>query len=138
MFTALFGVGPPMRPVANWADHLCDAVEDEIVLGCVREAVLDVDCDLPSGFELAAIEEPARALFREQYPKFRTQFVQEHITPLGTETATPESAAPSGLPPASQRINRTSSARGVYPPSQGACSQGAWQQMHRDPLWICQ
>ena len=44
----------------------------------IVEAVFDVDCDLPPGFDLAALEEPARARFRDQYPKLRTQFIQEH------------------------------------------------------------
>lgn len=44
----------------------------------IIEAVLDVDCDLPPGFDLAAIEGASRERFRDQYPKFRTLFVQEH------------------------------------------------------------
>ena len=34
--------------------------------------------DLPTGFDIAATEAPARARFEDQYPKFRAQFVQEH------------------------------------------------------------
>jgi uncharacterized protein (TIGR04255 family) len=52
----------------------------------IVEAVLDVDCDLRPGFELSAIEERARALFTDQYPRFRTQFVQEHIIAIGADT----------------------------------------------------
>jgi uncharacterized protein (TIGR04255 family) len=43
----------------------------------IVEAVFDVDCDLPTGFVLAGLEEPARAQFKDQYPKPRTQFLQE-------------------------------------------------------------
>jgi len=44
----------------------------------IVEAVLGVECDLPPGQQLAAFEGPARDLFRDRYPKFRTQLVQEH------------------------------------------------------------
>jgi uncharacterized protein (TIGR04255 family) len=42
------------------------------------EAVLDIDCDLPPGFELAALEGRALEQFKDTYPKFRAQFLQEH------------------------------------------------------------
>jgi uncharacterized protein (TIGR04255 family) len=45
----------------------------------IVEAVFDVDCDLPPGFDLAALETAARAQFEAQYPKFRPQFLQEHM-----------------------------------------------------------
>jgi uncharacterized protein (TIGR04255 family) len=44
----------------------------------IVEAVFDVDCDLPPGFDLAALETAARTQFEAQYPKFRAQFLQEH------------------------------------------------------------
>ncbi|MGH8504251.1 MAG: TIGR04255 family protein [Gammaproteobacteria bacterium] len=44
----------------------------------IVEAVLDIECDLPSGQQLATLEVPARECFRDRYPKFRPQFVQEH------------------------------------------------------------
>ena len=44
----------------------------------IVEAVFDVDCDLPPGFDLAALEGRSRSVFQDQYPKFRTQFLQEH------------------------------------------------------------
>jgi|WetSurMetagenome_2_1015567.scaffolds.fasta_scaffold86673_2 uncharacterized protein (TIGR04255 family) len=44
----------------------------------IVEAVLDIDCDMPAGFNLAAMEKPAREAFRPQYPKFRNQFLEEH------------------------------------------------------------
>src|ERR1039458_10125575 len=43
----------------------------------IVEAVLDVDCDLPPGLDLAALEGPSRTWFRDAYPKFQTQFMQE-------------------------------------------------------------
>jgi uncharacterized protein (TIGR04255 family) len=45
----------------------------------IVEAVFDVDCDLPPGFDLAALELRSRELFGDQYPKFRTQVIQEHL-----------------------------------------------------------
>jgi uncharacterized protein (TIGR04255 family) len=44
----------------------------------IVEAVFDIDCDLPPGFDLAGLETAARAQFQDQYPKFRAQFLQEH------------------------------------------------------------
>lgn len=43
----------------------------------IVEAVVDVDCDLPPGFDLLALEARSRTQFADQYPKFRTQFLQE-------------------------------------------------------------
>jgi len=42
------------------------------------EAVLDVDYDVPPEFQLSDFEPKARQAFGERYPKFRTQFLQEH------------------------------------------------------------
>src|ERR1700730_1851742 len=44
----------------------------------IVEAVFDIDCDLPPGFDLAGLETAARAQIQDQYPKFRAQFLQEH------------------------------------------------------------
>ena len=44
----------------------------------IVEAVLDIECDMPPAIEIASLESHARDLFLDQYPKFRTQFVQEH------------------------------------------------------------
>jgi uncharacterized protein (TIGR04255 family) len=44
----------------------------------IVEAVVEIDCDMPPAFELAGLESRAREVFREQYPKFRTQFIEEH------------------------------------------------------------
>lgn len=43
----------------------------------IVEAVLDIDCDTPPGIELAALEEPARERFRDQYPKLRKRYFHE-------------------------------------------------------------
>ena len=44
----------------------------------IVEAVLDINCDMPPAFDLAALEGPARDAFRAQYPKFRTRFLEQH------------------------------------------------------------
>ncbi len=44
----------------------------------IVEAVLDIECDLPAGQQLAALEGPARERFGDRYPRFRTQYFQEH------------------------------------------------------------
>jgi uncharacterized protein (TIGR04255 family) len=44
----------------------------------IVEAVLDIECDLPPGLRIAALEDQARKRFRDRYREFRTQFVQLH------------------------------------------------------------
>jgi len=44
----------------------------------IVEALIDIDCDMPPGLDLAALEGPARQTFRSQYPKFRNQFLEHH------------------------------------------------------------
>lgn len=44
----------------------------------IVEAVIDIDCDLPPGLSLKAIEPAVREAFGGQYPKFQAQIVQEH------------------------------------------------------------
>lgn len=44
----------------------------------IVEAVLDVDCDMPPAFDLAALEGKLQDAFREEYPKFRTQYLEEY------------------------------------------------------------
>ncbi len=44
----------------------------------IVEAVVDIDCDMPPGLEIKALESAARDAFQAQYPKFRTQLIQEH------------------------------------------------------------
>jgi uncharacterized protein (TIGR04255 family) len=45
----------------------------------IVEAVLDIECDLPPGQQLAALRESAQERFRERYPKLRTKWVHEHL-----------------------------------------------------------
>lgn len=54
----------------------------------IVEAVFDVDCDLAPGFDLTALEAKSRAQCQGQYPKFRTQFLQE------LQIGEPEGATP--------------------------------------------
>lgn len=62
----------------------------------IVEAVIDIECDMPSALDLAALENAARDRFREQYPKFRKQVLQEHrIEQKGDEP--PQHSARSGL-----------------------------------------
>ena len=44
----------------------------------IVEAVIEIDCDYPPGFDLAAVAESARDAFGDSYPNRRQQFVQEH------------------------------------------------------------
>ena len=44
----------------------------------IVEAVIDIDCDMPPGFELVALEQSASGAFRDEYPRFRTRFVERH------------------------------------------------------------
>jgi uncharacterized protein (TIGR04255 family) len=44
----------------------------------IVEAVLDFECDLPPGQQLGTLEPTARAQYRDQYPRFRKQFIHEH------------------------------------------------------------
>jgi len=44
----------------------------------IVEAILDIDCDMPPGWQLESVEASAREVFRERYPKFRTQYFQHH------------------------------------------------------------
>ncbi len=45
----------------------------------IVEAVLDLDCDLPPGTKLSALEPAARERFGTHYPKFRAQLLHEHL-----------------------------------------------------------
>ena len=44
----------------------------------IVEAVIDIDCDMPPGFDLATMEKPAQEAFADRYPKFQKQLIQEH------------------------------------------------------------
>ncbi len=62
----------------------------------IVEAVVDIDCDMPPAMEIAALEARARELFISQYPKFRTQFIQEHEIKQGG-SAPPEMSVRRGI-----------------------------------------
>lgn len=42
----------------------------------IVEAVLDIDCDLPPGIDVASLEAKAQQAFLDSYPKLKKQFVQ--------------------------------------------------------------
>jgi len=44
----------------------------------IVEAVLDIDCDQPSGGQLEQVESAARNCYSDRYPQVRSQIVQEH------------------------------------------------------------
>ena len=44
----------------------------------IVEAVVDLDCDMPPGFDLGAAEKATRDSFQAQYPKFRSLFLEQH------------------------------------------------------------
>ena len=44
----------------------------------IVEAVVDIDCDMPPGFDLVALEKAAREAFEPQYSKFRAMFLEQH------------------------------------------------------------
>jgi uncharacterized protein (TIGR04255 family) len=44
----------------------------------IIEAVIDIDCDLPPDLDITALEPQARNVYGSQYPKLKTQFLQEH------------------------------------------------------------
>lgn len=44
----------------------------------IVEAVLDLDCDVPPGLDLAALEAGARSVFADRYPTVRKRMFQEH------------------------------------------------------------
>jgi uncharacterized protein (TIGR04255 family) len=65
----------------------------------IVEAILDVECDLPPGQPIDALEGAARAAYTDRYPKARKQFVQEHQFEAKPEEGAPEvSVRPARLP----------------------------------------
>ena len=44
----------------------------------IIEAVLDIDCDMPAGFSLMALETKARESFRAEYPQFKVRLLEKH------------------------------------------------------------
>lgn len=62
----------------------------------IVEAVVDIDCDMPPGQDLAALEAAARDAFRQHYPKFRTVIRHEGQIEL-PEDSLPELSARRGI-----------------------------------------
>jgi uncharacterized protein (TIGR04255 family) len=55
----------------------------------IVEAVVDIRCDMPPAFDLAALETTARELFCAQYPKMQKQLIEQHsFVKQGHEPAT--------------------------------------------------
>ncbi len=44
----------------------------------IVEAVLDIECDMPPGLDLATLQQPSREALKAEYPQFRKQVVQVH------------------------------------------------------------
>lgn len=62
----------------------------------IVEAVLDLDCDMPPALKLEDLERAFRDAFRDRYPKFRPQFLQEHTIEARAE-GSPSLAVRRGL-----------------------------------------
>ena len=54
----------------------------------IVEAVMDIGCDMPPSFDLAALEGPSRNRLQHQYPKFRVRLIRQ------TRIETPPNATP--------------------------------------------
>jgi uncharacterized protein (TIGR04255 family) len=54
----------------------------------IIEAVIDVRCDMPPGFDLAALEEPARVAYGDSYGTLQRHFVQTHRLEVHGEPST--------------------------------------------------
>jgi uncharacterized protein (TIGR04255 family) len=44
----------------------------------IVEAVLNIECDMPSNLDIGALREPAQKAFLPQYPKFKAILMREH------------------------------------------------------------
>ena len=56
----------------------------------IVEAVLDIDCDMPPGQDLATLEAPGRDAFGDRYPKFEPVFFHEGRIELRAGEAAPQ------------------------------------------------
>src|SRR3954462_6459616 len=54
------------------------ASEFKLLTPPIVEAVVDIDCDMPPSFDGRPLEARAREYYRDKYPKFRAQLMQEH------------------------------------------------------------
>jgi uncharacterized protein (TIGR04255 family) len=64
---------------------MADALIPKLRNPPIVEAVVDIDCDLPPGFDLGALEAVSRTALRDQYPKFRVQMMQEHHVEMNAD-----------------------------------------------------
>jgi uncharacterized protein (TIGR04255 family) len=62
----------------------------------IVEAVVDIDCELPVGMDLAAMEDRICQHFSSDYPRFRRQMVGHHEVKASVE-APPEFSVQSTL-----------------------------------------
>jgi uncharacterized protein (TIGR04255 family) len=62
----------------------------------IIEAVVDIDCDLPVGIDLPAMEGRIRQHFSNEYPRFRRQMIQQHAMKASLD-APPEFSVQSSL-----------------------------------------
>lgn len=62
----------------------------------IIEAVLDIDCDLPPMLDLSGIQGAAFEVFKDRYPKFRQEFIQQHVLTQAGDAA-PELRVNEGL-----------------------------------------
>jgi uncharacterized protein (TIGR04255 family) len=63
----------------------------------IVEAVLDIECDLPPNFKPKNIESAARKKWARSYPKFRTQYLQEHRFEMTQPDGMPEVSIKTGI-----------------------------------------
>jgi len=63
----------------------------------IVEAVVDIDCDMPPGQDLAELEAPGRDAFCDRYPTFRTRFLREGQIELHRGEAAPKVSAKVGI-----------------------------------------
>jgi len=53
----------------------------------IVEAVLDVDCDMPPGLDVAGLQTASRNAFQDRYPKFQVQHMQALQVEAGSDRA---------------------------------------------------
>jgi len=69
-------------------------LEFQLAHAPIVEAVLDIDCDMPTDFDLAGLETTAQDKFHAQYPKSRRQYRQHHQIQRKAEETKVQSTEP--------------------------------------------
>lgn len=66
--------------IAEHAEELATSSDERFQLdeAPIVEAVVDIDCDMPQEFDLAATEARATERLRDAYPKLKKSFIQQH------------------------------------------------------------